>query len=417
MSSNQNNGVEKYTFTSYEIFMIVVLSLLQFTVILDFMILSPLGFIIMPALNINTDEFGLVVAAYAFSAGTSGILVAGFADKFDRKKLLMVFYVGFVIGTAFCAMANTYQLLLAARIFTGIFGGVIGSIGFAIITDLYKMEVRGRVMGFAQMSFAASQVLGIPAGLLLANTWKDWHATFWMIVIFSTIIGVIMAIYMKPVNEHLKLKSTRNPIQHLIKTLTNPEYTKGFLATIFLATGGFMLMPFGSAFSTKNLKVSADDVTLVFGITGMFTVVFGPIIGKLSDVIGKYKMFVIGSIISFIMVGIYTNMGPIPLWLVILLNVLLFVGITSRMISSQALTSGLPQPQDRGAFMSINSSVMQIFGGVAAVVAGKILIRSDEGVFQNYHVLGYVVMGSILIGIVLFYILNEQVQKTLNKKV
>jgi predicted MFS family arabinose efflux permease len=415
MNSNKNIDVKKSSFTSYEIFMIVILSILQFSVVLDFMILSPLGYIIMPALKITPAQFGMVVAAYAFSAGCSGLLVAGFADKFDRKKLLLFFYVGFVVGTAFCALSNTYEYLLAARIFTGVFGGVIGSIGFAIITDLFKMEVRGRVMGFAQMSFAASQVLGIPAGLFLANIW-DWHSTFWMIVIFSTIVGVIMVIYMKPVNEHLKLKSTRNPVEHLIKTLTNSEYLKGFLATIFLATGGFMLMPFGSAFSTNNLHVHAKDVILVFGVTGLSSVIFGPFIGKLSDKIGKYKMFVVGSIISFIMVGIYTNMGPIPLWLVIFLNIVLFVGITSRMISSQALTSGLPQPQDRGAFMSINSSIMQISGGVASIIAGKIVVQSADGILHNYNILGYVVMGSILMGIWLFFILNEQVQKTLHKK-
>ncbi len=225
-----------------------------------------------------------------------------------------------------------------------------------------------------------------------------------------------MTIYMKPVDEHLKLKSNRNPVEHLIKTLTNRDYMKGFFATIFLATGGFMLMPFGSAFSTNNLHVQAKDVILVFGATGLSSVILGPFIGKLSDKIGKYKMFVIGSIISLIMVGIYTNMGPIPLWLVMSLNILLFVGITSRMISSQALTSGLPQPQDRGAFMSINSSIMQISGGIASIIAGKIVVQSADGILHNYNILGYVVMGSILMGIWLFYILNQQVQKTLQKK-
>jgi predicted MFS family arabinose efflux permease len=416
MNSTQKSTEQKSPFTSYEIFMIVMLSVLQFTVVLDFMILSPLGYKLLPALSINPEQFGIVVAAYAFSAGTSGLLIAGFADKFDRKKLLLFFYVGFVIGTAFCALSNSYETLLAARIFTGIFGGVIGSIGIAIITDIFKIEVRGRVMGFTQMAFASSQVLGIPIGLLFADLW-DWHAPFWMLVIFSIIVGVIIAIYMKPVNEHLKLKSDRNPVSHLLKTITNPYYTKGFLATIFLATGGFMLMPLGTAFSTNNLKVQDEHVKLVFVVTGLASVICGPFIGKLSDAIGKYKVFVIGSIISFVLVGIYTNLGPTPLWLVILLNVILFVGITSRMISSQALTSAVPQPQDRGAFMSINSSVMQIAGGIAAIIAGKIVTQTADGVLHHYNIIGYSVMGSILIALGLYYLLNEQVQKNLGKKV
>ena len=153
------------------------------------MVLSPLGAQLLVELNVKPAQFGLVVSAYAFSAGASGLLAAGFADKFDRKKLLLFFYVGFIIGTFLCALAPNYHLLLIARIITGIFGGVIGSVSFAIITDLFKMEVRGRVMGFVQMAFAASQVLGIPIGLILANKY-GWHSPFWMIACFSIVVGI-----------------------------------------------------------------------------------------------------------------------------------------------------------------------------------------------------------------------------------
>ena len=122
-------------FTGYQKFVVAMLSFLQFTIILDFMIISPLGAILMPAFKILPAQFGLVVSAYAFSAGISGILAAGFADKFDRKKLLLFFYVGFILGTFLCAQAQTYYFLLAARMVTGLFGGVIGSIVFAITTD------------------------------------------------------------------------------------------------------------------------------------------------------------------------------------------------------------------------------------------------------------------------------------------
>src|SRR5688572_29630410 len=152
-------------FTRYEVFVIAILTFLQFTVVLDFMVLSPLGAILMPELKITPAQFGMVVSAYAFSAGISGLLAAGFADKFDRKKMLLFFYVGFIIGTLLCALAPDYKFLMGARIVTGLFGGVISAISFAIITDLFRMEVRGRVMGFVQSAFAASQVLGVPVGL------------------------------------------------------------------------------------------------------------------------------------------------------------------------------------------------------------------------------------------------------------
>src|SRR5688572_11218025 len=206
-------------FTRYEVFVIAILSFLQFTVVLDFMVLSPLGAILMPELDISPKQFGMVVSAYAFSAGASGLLAAGFADRFDRKKILLFFYGGFIIGTTFCALAPAYQDLLLARIITGIFGGVISSVSFAIVTDIFKMEVRGRVMGFVQMAFASSQVLGIPIGLYLANT-LGWHSPFTMIVVVCIAVGVLIVIYMKPIDAHLKIPATRNPFQHFTKTIS-----------------------------------------------------------------------------------------------------------------------------------------------------------------------------------------------------
>jgi predicted MFS family arabinose efflux permease len=372
------------------------------------MVLSPLGALLMQKLNVTTSKFGLVVSVYAFSAGASGLLAAGFADKFDRKKLLLFFYTGFIIGTLLCAIAPDYHLLLIARIITGIFGGVIGSISFAIITDLFKLEVRGRVMGFVQMAFAASQVLGIPIGLILANRF-GWHAPFWMIAGFGTLVGIVIIIYMQPITGHLKIKLERNPFQHLVKTLSESHYLRAFLATTLLATGGFMLMPFGSAFSIHNLGLTMEQLPILYGVSGVFTIIFGPFLGKLSDKIGKYKLFVFGTTISIIIVAIYTNMGVNPLWLIIILNVFLFVGISSRMISSSALMTAIPEPQDRGAFMSINSSVQQIAGGVASAVAGLIVVQNNGGPLQHYNTLGYVVIGTMIITIGLMYWVNKYV--------
>ncbi len=397
-------------FTNYQIFLIAVIAFIQFTVILDFMVLSPLGAILMPELNITTKQFGMVVSGYAFSAGLAGILAAGFADKYDRKKILMFFYIGFLIGTALCAAAQTYEWLLLARIFTGIFGGVIGSVGFAIITDSFAMEVRGRVMGYVQMAFAASQILGLPIGLYLANTWS-WHATFWMIVIVGVLAGIVIAIKMKPVDEHLVANKRHNALAHLMQTVTNKDYIKVFLSTTLLATSGFMLMPFGSAFSTNNLGIDIEDLPLLYGITGVFTIVFGPQIGKLSDSIGKLKVFLIGSTIGIIMVAIYCNLSFTPLYAIIILNVVLFLGINARMIASTALITSIPAMKDRGAFMSINSSVSQVSGGIASAFAGLIVYQNADGTLGNYPLLGWIVIASMIISAGLMFVINNLARK------
>ena len=171
--------VQEKRFSSYQVIVILFLALTQFTVVLDFMVMSPLGDMLMKSMSLSTHQFGFAVSAYAFSAGISGFLTAGFADRFDRKKLLLFFYVGFIGGTLFCGFANNYAMLISARIITGLFGGVIGSISLAIVADLFPLHQRGRAMGFMQMGFGASQVLGIPISLYIANHW-GWQSPFLM---------------------------------------------------------------------------------------------------------------------------------------------------------------------------------------------------------------------------------------------
>jgi predicted MFS family arabinose efflux permease len=401
-------------FTPYQKFVIAMLALLQFTVVLDFMVLSPLGDILMKSLNIVPSRFGLVVSCYAFSAGISGILAAGFADKFDRKKMLLFFYTGFILGTLCCALANTYWLLLCARIVTGLFGGVIGAISMAIMADLFPIQQRGRVMGFVQMSFAASQVLGIPIGLYIANSW-GWHAAFLMIVLLAIVISILVFIKMKPVDHHLAIQSDKSPFLHLWHTLSNNTYQTGFIATAFLSIGGFMLMPFGSAFLINNVQITQQQLPLIFMFTGIASIIIMPLVGKLSDRIDKFTLFTGGSVLAIIMVIIYTNISPIPLWQVVVINMIMFMGIMSRMIPATTLTTSIPEMKDRGAFMSINSSLQQMAGGIAAICAGFIVTQpAKASPLQHYNILGYVVAAVILVCAFLVYRVNALVVKKMN---
>lgn len=398
-------------FSPYQKFLIAIIAFLQFTVILDFMVLSPLGDVLMKTLSIPPARFGLVVSSYAFSAGVSGILAAGFADKFDRKKLLLFFYTGFIAGTFCCALAGTYTTLLLARVVTGFFGGVIGSISMAIITDEFAPNHRGRVMGFVQMAFAASQILGLPAGIYISNIW-GWHATFVMIVISAVLVGGVIVMKMRPIDKHLALQSDKNAFQHLWHTLSNKTYGIGFIATAFMSIGGFMLMPFGSAFLINNIKITAAQLPMVYMWTGISSVVIMPLVGKLSDKIDKFYLFSAGSVLAIVMILIYTNLSAIPLWEVIVINMILFMGIMSRMIPATTLMTSVPEMSDRGAFMSINSSLQQIAGGIAAVCAGFIVSQpSKTSPLQHYDTLGYVVCIVIIVCAVLIYRVSELVKK------
>jgi len=405
------NNIIKNKFSSYQVFVIVLLALTQFTVVLDFMVMSPLGDMLMKNMHLTPKQFGFAVSGYAFSAGIAGLLTAGFADKFDRKKLLLFFYIGFIVGTLFCGLSHSYNMLLAARIVTGLFGGVIGSISMAIVADLFPVEKRGRVMGFMQMGFGASQVLGIPISLYLANVW-GWQSPFLMIVGLAAIVWIMVMVKMQPITKHLEIKTDRNAFAHLLHTISNRHYRIGFLATAFLSLGGFMMMPWGSAFSINNLKVTQHQLPLLFMVAGISSLIIMPIIGKLSDRIDKFKLFVIASIWMMVMVIIYTNLTPVPFWIILTMNIFFMMGIMSRMIPAMALTSSLPQIQDRGAFMSINASLQQIAGGLAAAVGGMIVVQKDKfSPLQHYDTLGYVIVGLTIICVYMVYRVNTLIKQ------
>lgn len=408
-------------FTRYQGFVIAILALTQFTVVLDFMVMSPLGDMLMKSMNLSTRQFGFVVSGYAFSAGISGLLTAGFADRFDRKKLLLFFYIGFIAGTLFCGLTHSYYTLLMARVVTGLFGGVIGSISMAIVADLFPIQQRGRVMGFLQMGFGASQVLGIPISLYLANTW-GWQMPFLMIVGLAVIIWLTIVFRLEPINEHLGIQNERRALGHLFHTVAKHNYRVGFLATAFLSLGGFMMMPWGSAFAINNLHVTQQQLPLLFMVSGISSLIIMPVIGRLSDRIDKFKLFATACIWMIVMVVIYTNLTPVPFWFVLVMNILFMVGIMGRMVPSMALATALPEMQDRGAFMSINSSLQQIAGGVAAAVGGMIVVQKDKSSpLEHYDTLGYVIVLLTLISIYLVYrvskiILSNESEKSITPK-
>ena len=414
--SSMKKDTTKIPFTSYQKFAIFILAVTQFSVILDFMVMSPLGDMMMKSMNMKPAQFGYAVSGYAFSAGISGLLTAGFADRFDRKKLLLFFYTGFILGTLFCGLANSYITLITARVVTGLFGGVIGSISMAIITDLFDIHHRGRVMGFVQLGFGASQVLGLPISLYIANLWS-WHAPFLMVAGLAAVIAVMILVKLKPVTAHLAIQRTGSAVGHLLATVSKKDYRIGFLSTALLSIGGFMMMPFGTAFAVNNLHIRQDQLFMLFMVSGSSSLIIMPLIGRVADKVDKFKLFVVASIWMMIVVIFYTHLSVSPIWLVMIFNVLMMMGIMSRMVPASALTTGIPDMQDRGAFMSVNASLQQVAGGVAAIFAVLIVVQKDKfSPLEHYTTLGYVMVTVSAIGIFLLYRVSVVVKKKLGQQ-
>jgi len=291
-----------------------------------------------------------------------------------------------------------------------LFGGVIGSISLAIVADLFPLQQRGRAMGFIQMGFGASQVLGIPISLYIANHW-GWQSPFLMIVGLATIIWSFVMLKLQPITKHLELKTEKTAIKHLWHTLRLRDYRTGFLLTALLSIGGFMMMPWGSAFAVNNLHVSYEQLPLLFMASGIAALIIMPLIGKLSDKIDKAKLFTVAALSMMVIIVIYTNLTPVPFLLIITLNILMMTAIMSRIVPAMALVSALPKMQDRGAFMSINSSLQQIAGGLAAAVGGMIVVQKTKtSPLQHYNTLGYVIVFIIILNIIQLYRVSNMIK-------
>jgi len=407
----------KVSFTGYQVFAIFILAATQFSVILDFMVMSPLGDMLMKSLKLTPGQFSSAVSAYAVSAGISGLFAAGFADRFDRKKLLLFFYIGFILGTLFCSMVSSFWILFIARAFTGVFGGVIGSISMAIVTDMFDAHLRGRVMGFVQMGFGASGVLGVPLCLFIANHW-GWRAPFLFIVAIAVVLTIAIIVRLQPVTAHLALQQTRNPLQHIVNTFRKKEYRTGFLATALLSIGGYMMMPFGSAFAINNLHVTTGQLPVLFMLSGSCSLIIMPIMGKLSDKRDRFMIFTISSLWMMMVVCVYTNQSNIPIWLIGLFYVIMMMGIMGRMVPATTLIAGVPAMHDRGAFMSINASLQQIAGGIAAVLAGFIVVqKTPSSPLEHYNIVGYIVSFISLVAIGMLYRVDVMVKKRVHEEI
>jgi len=379
---------------SKERILLIILASINFTHILDFMIMMPLGNYLMPFFKITPQQFTLLVAAYTISAGVSGFIAAFFVDKYDRKKIILIGYSGFLLGTIACGFAPSYLTLLFSRIFAGVFGGLIGAQVLSIVADTFTYNRRGTAMGAVMSSFSLASTFGVPFSLYLANIFS-WHAPFLFIGFLGIVIIPLINKYVPKMNAHINVTDEKGvKLEALTTVIQNPKQRLALLFSGMIMMGHFLIIPFINPYMEFNNGYSKQQTPLIYLVGGIAAFFASNILGKLSDKYGKLKVFTICIILSLPLVVTITNMPPIAFWIVLVFFALWFIVATGRGVTAQAMVSNVVEPQKRGSFMSFNSSLQQLGTGAASLIAGFVVLEGEGGKILRYSWLGYL---SILI--------------------
>jgi predicted MFS family arabinose efflux permease len=367
--------------------LLLVLAAIQFTAIVDFLIILPLGPQYMRVFSITPGQFGVIVSAYAVSAGISGIATGLVLDRFDRKRALLTLYLGFTVGTLFCALAPTYHLLVAARLVAGAFGGVAGALILAIIGDVVPEERRGAAMGMVMSSFSVASICGVPLGLLLATS-LDWHLPFFVLAGLSLLILAASAWVLPPLRSHMQHLGDQHPLARMLAVLSHTDHQMAFLFMAVLSFTGFVIFPNIANYMVWNVGLTEKQLPLIYLAGGLATVFSLNWIGRWADRSGKQRVFTLVSLAATVPILILTNLPRVSLVAALAVSTLLMVFMSGRMVPAMALMTGSIEPQYRGGFMSVNSSVQQFSCGVAAFFSGQVLTQTSTGELAHFPLLG-----------------------------
>ena len=366
------------------------LAAINFTHIVDFMILMPLGPQLMRIFQISPQEFGLLVSSYTFSAGVSSFFGAFILDKYDRRNILMWVFLGFFVGTLACALSPNYPFLLFSRILSGLFGGLTSALIFAIIGDAIPDHRRGRAMGLVMAAFSVASVVGVPFSLFIASM-SNWHAPFFFLAFLAVVILLLIYNFVPSIKVPKKDgKDMPSPRQVIMRVTGNANQMRAISLTIMMMFGQFMIIPFLSPFMVANVGFSELQLTYIYMAGGFFTVFTSPWVGRLTDKYGKVKIFTIFMSLNVIPIGIITHLGATPILLALVVSTFFFVTSNGRMVPAAALITGTAKSENRGSFLSFNSSVQQLSAGLASFFGGMILVENAAGELQNFGYIGYI---------------------------
>jgi MFS transporter, DHA1 family, inner membrane transport protein len=386
-----------------ELQFLLVLATVQFNHIVDFMLMMPLGPQLMRHLNITTSQFGYLVSSYTFSAAASGFLCSFFMDRFDRKKMLLLLSFGFSVGTGLCGYTESYWALLTARSIAGAFGGVLGAVVIAIVSDSISYEKRGFAMGIMSTAFSAASVLGVPLSLYVAQMW-GWNISFYLLAGLAAFLIAFLYIMVPSQNHHIRKNiEIFAPLKNIVK---NPHLIVTLLFSGSIVIGQFVIIPFLSPSLVANEDILENQLPFIYFFGGLATLATGPWVGKLSDIYGKRKIFTIAIFCAGVSTLLITSLHNSPLWLTLAISTFFFVTTNARWIPAQAMITGSVEPHFRGSFMSYVSVIQHLVAGLGSVIASNIVYVNASGKLINYNVVGYIAVGISIIA----YLLSRHVR-------
>jgi predicted MFS family arabinose efflux permease len=379
-----------------ERYLLLTLAGMQFSHILDFMIMMPLGPILMNEFNITTHEFGFLVASYSFSAALAGLLAATFVDKFERKRLLLIVFSLFGLATLACGLAPSYTTLLVARGLAGAFGGVMGAMVQTLVGDLIPFERRATANGVISASFSLSTVAGVPLSLWLANHFQ-WRAPF-ILIAATTVLFLLTALrHLPDVRHHLSAEKRAHPFSAMFEVLRDSNHLRALGFTMLILFSGFTVIPYITVYAVANIGIAQHDIFYVYLVGGAATLVTSRAIGRWADRAGKVKVYRLIAVAATFPLFAVTQIQAAPLWLWVACTTVFFVLVSGRMIPAMAIITSAAQSKLRGTFMSLNSAMQQLASGLAAMLAGLITTQSATGQLIGYDKVGYVaIMANVL---------------------
>ncbi len=390
--------------------LLLSLAAINFTTIVDFIIIMPLGPQYMRVFSISPAQFGIIVSSYAISAGICGIAAGFFLDRFDRKRALLTLYTGFTLGTLFCALAQTYHALVAARALAGAFGGVTGALILAIVGDVIPEHRRGAAMGLVMSAFSIANICGVPLGLMLASSF-NWHVPFFALAGLSVGILVILEFVMPSLRSHLAHLRQEPPTTRMLAILSGPAHQKAFLFMGMLTFTGFVVFPYLPKYLVANVGLTEKQLPWIYICGGCCTMFSMNWIGRWADRSGKRRVFSLVSMVAIIPILLVTNLPVVPLVVAVAVSTLLMICMSGRFVPAMALMTASIETRHRGGFMSLNSSVQQLAAGFAAWFSGIILGQSATGQITHFSVTGFVSVAFALFCIYLSRFLVTQDQR------
>jgi predicted MFS family arabinose efflux permease len=367
------------------------LAAVNFTHIVDFMVMMPLGPQLTQLFHLTDAQFGLLVSAYSLAAGVSGLLVSTVIDRFERKRALLWVYAGFALATLACGLAGSYAALLLARVAAGVFGGVLGALVQTIVGDCVPFERRGQAMGLVMSAFSLSTVAGVPLSLWMASHW-GWHMPFFAIAAASLIVWIGAWRSVPVLRTHMTGISAQPPVTQLLRVLADVNHWRAFTLSALMLFGSFSIIPYITIYTTTNVGLHPDQVPLIYLAGGVATLFTARLWGRLSDRWGKVPMFRFIGLVAVLPMMALTHLPVVPLPVLLLVTTSFFVFVSGRMVPGMALLTAAPAPAMRGSFMSVNGALQSAAMGLAAWVGGLMISRTPDGLVQGYGRTGWLAL-------------------------